>query len=187
MSLNFYASIDNFRNDSKDNIGITLKTGGSSLDHSLDKLRKLKNDQVVHITIESAQISYQSETDIETGDAVVMYQKNANGVWQPFKQESNDLDLGMPNTQQEEKEITADIVDNFLITQKYDYRPESGFEPKKCLGLFAEGFNYDEVAKKMGTSVTEMLSELNKARGHFAPYAAAWVKAVNDAKKNEDE
>lgn len=185
MSLNFYAAINNFKNDSNDNTSITLRAAGSSLDHSLDKLRELKNDNVVHITIESAQIHYQSETDIETGDSIIVYQKNANGVWQQFKQESSSLDLGMPSTEKQEKEITADIVDNFLLTQKYEYHPENGFDPKKCLGLFAEGYSYDEVAKEIKSTVTEMLTDLNTARGYFAPYAAAWKQEQDDEKENK--
>jgi len=56
MSLNFYANIDSFKNDKNDKTAITLKLSQGGLDNLLDKLRAMKVDPVVAITIESARI-----------------------------------------------------------------------------------------------------------------------------------
>ncbi|KZU92904.1 hypothetical protein A1D15_2048 [Lactiplantibacillus plantarum] len=76
MSLNFYAGIDSFKNDNKDNTAITLKVGEGGLDNLLDKLRELKSDEVVSITVESARIHYDKITDAETGQSMYYYSRN---------------------------------------------------------------------------------------------------------------
>lgn len=182
MSLNFYASIDSFKNDNKDNTAITLKTGGASLDHQLDTLRTLKNDQVVHITFESAQIHYKENVDVETRKPATAYERDANGIWQATKIEDTTLDLdGVENTVSADFEVTADIVDNFLLSQKYVYDQDGEFKPLPILNKMAEGYDFDEIAKEADMGVTEMLDRLNKARQYFAPYAVAWMAERSDS------
>lgn len=180
MSLNFYASIDSFKNDNKDNTSITLKTGGTSLDHQLDTLRSLKNDQVVHITFEYAQIHYKADVDVETNKPNKVYEKDANGVWHEKQVENTNLDLdGIENTVSADFEVTADVVDSFLLSQKYEYQAGDGLDPQRVLKILdkmAEGYDFDEIAKEIDMSVTEMLDLLNKTRQFFAPWAAAWQK-----------
>lgn len=187
MSLNFYASIDSFKNDNKDNTSITLKTDGTSLDHQLDTLRTLKNDQVVHITFESAQIHYKADVDVETNKPNKVYEKDANGVWQVRQVEYTNLELdGIENTVPVDFEITADVVDSLLLSQKYVYDAEDGFNPLPVLNKMAEGYDFDDIAKELDMSVTEMLDRLNKARQYFAPYAVAWQKEKEAQQQERD-
>jgi len=179
MNLNFYAEIDSFKNDNKDNTSITLKAQGPSLDHALDKLRDLKNDSVVRIVIESAKIHYSKTEDLETGEDTVIYERDDGGTWQAIEQEPTSLTLdGVPDTSEAVCEITADVVDDFLLTQKYPVDPKAKFKPTKALVLIAEGYSLSEVAEKLKLSVTTMLTRLNQAREDYAPYAAAWRKEV---------
>lgn len=175
MSLNFYAGIDSFKNDNKDNTAITLKVGEGGLDNLLDKLRELKSDEVVNITIESARIHYDKITDAETGQSMYYYSRNNEGVWEEHQTDDTHLELeGVDNTLTNPEVITADIVDRFLMNENYEYKPESKFNPRKALVMISEGYSFDEVAKSQSFTTTKMLDELNMARDKFAPYAATW-------------
>jgi len=184
MSLNFYAGIDSFKNDNKDNTAITLKVGEGGLDNLLDKLRELKSDEVVNITIESARIHYDKITDAETGQSVYYYCRNDEGVWEEHQTDDTHLALeGVDNTVTIAETITADIVARFLMNENYDYKPKSKFNPRKALVMISEGYSFDEVAKGQSFTTTKMLDELNKARDKFAPFAAAWWE-IEQAVKN---
>lgn len=175
MSLNFYAGIDSFKNDNKDNTAITLKVGEGGLDNLLDKLRELKSDAVVNITIESARIHYDKITDAETGQSMYYYSRNDEGVWEEHQTDDTHLELeGVDNTLTNPEAITADIVDRFLMNENYEYKPKSRFNPRKALVMISEGYSFDEVAKAQNVTTTKMLDELNAARDKFAPYAATW-------------
>ncbi|WP_261809539.1 DNA primase [Levilactobacillus humaensis] len=178
MSLNFYAEIDSFKNDSKDNTSITLKAQGGSLDHSLDKLRELKNDSVVRIVVESAKVHYFETTDVETGASLVEYDQDEEGVWQAVTSDSTlDLD-GVDTTVENQKDVTADVVDTFLLTQKYPLDPKAKFKPAQPLAMIAEGYGMDEVADKMKLTTSDLIVKLNQSREEFAPYAVAWKAQV---------
>lgn len=177
MSLNFYANIDSFKNDKNDKTAITLKVSEGGLDNLLDKLRAMKVDPVVAITIESARIQYQKKQDAETGQAMYTYMRNEKGVWEEHQTEDTHLELdGVDNTVATNETITADIVDRFLMNESYEYKPKNHFNPRKALTMIAEGYSFDEVAKTQNFTTTKMLDELNKARDKFAPYAATWWK-----------
>lgn len=171
MSLSFYAGIDKFQIDSKDNTNIAIKLPSGGLGHQLDLLRQLKDQQVVHITVESATISYEEDVDVEDETPKVHYFRDVHGKWTSEVAEQTNL-LGDDGYQRATKQITADVVDRFMQTQNYDY--EGDFQPKQALNMMAEGYDYDDIAKKLKLTAIAMLDELNKARDHFAPFAAAW-------------
>lgn len=184
MSLNFYADIDQFKNDNKDNTAITLKVGEGGLDHLLDKLRELKSDPVVSITIESARLHFDKVKDAETGQTMFYYARNDEGMWEEHQTDDTHLELdGVDNTVTTSVTITADIVDRFLMNESYEYKPKSRFKPRKALVMISEGYSFDEVAKAQSFTTTKMIDELNKARDKFAPYAAAWWEIQVAAKE----
>lgn len=177
MSLNFYANIDSFKNDKNDQTAITLKVSEGGLDNLLDKLREMKTDSVVNITIESARIRYDKKQDAETGQAMYTYTRNDDGVWEEYQTDDTHLELdGVDNTIVTSEIITADIVDRFLMNENYEYKPKSKFNPRKALTMIAEGYSFDEVDKAQSFTTAKMIDELNKARDKFAPYAATWWK-----------
>ncbi|WP_298490949.1 DNA primase [uncultured Lactobacillus sp.] len=156
MSLEFYAGIDNFKVDAKGNISITEKLAGSALKNKLDELQKLKADGVVRVTIESAVTRYTEKIDAETLEPVEYYER--------------------------EEEITADVVDKFLLTEKYELK--SDFDPKKVLIRIAEGYTFDEIASELkAESASELIKKLNEARIEYAGMAKAW----DESKDVEDD
>ena len=166
MSLEFYAGIDNFKVDAKGNISITEKLAGSALKNKLDELQKLKADGVVRVTIESAVTRYTEKIDAETLEPVEYYEQTS-------------LDVGEEQTIEREEEITADVVDKFLLTEKYELK--SDFDPKKVLIRIAEGYTFDEIASELkAESASELIKKLNEARIEYAGMAKAWYEVKED-------
>lgn len=182
MSLEFYAGIDNFKVDAKGNITITEKLAGSGLLNQLDELQKLKLDGVVRFTIESAVTRYTQKVDAETLEPVEYYERDTAGTWTIVQNEQLSLDVGEDQVIEREEEITADVVDKFLLTEKYELK--SDFDPKKVLIRIAEGYTFDEIASELKSeSASELIKKLNEARIEYAGMAKAW----NEAKEDDDE
>ena len=182
MSLEFYAGIDNFKVDAKGNISITEKLAGSALKNKLDELQKLKADGVVRVTIESAVTRYTEKIDAETLEPVEYYERDIKGVWTTVENEQTSLDVGEEQTIEREEEITADVVDKFLLTEKYELK--SDFDPKKVLIRIAEGYTFDEIASELkAESASELIKKLNEARIEYAGMAKAW----SEVKEDDDE
>ena len=179
MSLEFYANIDNFKVDAKGNISITEKLAGSALKNKLDELQKLKADGVVRVTIESAVIRYTEKFDAETLEPVEYYERDIKGVWTTVENEQTSLDVGEEQTIEREEDITADVVDKFLLTEKYELK--SDFDPKKILIRIAEGYTFDEIASELkAESASELIKKLNEARIEYAGIAKAWYEVKED-------
>ncbi|WGN89793.1 DNA primase [Ligilactobacillus faecis] len=176
MSLNFYADIDNFKVDSKGNVSITVKLEGWGLNNQLDNLSKLKEDGRAKITIESAITHYKRTVDAETLEPVEFFEKDGNGVWTSVKNEQLSLEVGGEQTIEQDEEITADIVDKFLLIENYEIKGD--FEPRKTLAMLSEGYSFDEIATALKfESTTELINKLNEARVEYAAMAKAWSKA----------
>lgn len=182
MSLEFYAGIDNFKVDAKGNITITEKLAGSALKNKLDELQKLKADGVVRVTIESAVTRYTQKIDAETLEPVEYYERDTAGTWTTVQNEQLSLDVGEDQVIEREEEITADVVDKFLLTEKYELKSE--FNPRKVLVRVAEGYSFDEIAKELDfESASDLLQKLNEARVEYAGMAKAW----DESKDVEDD
>lgn len=183
MSLEFYAGIDNFKVDAKGNISITEKLAGSALKNKLDELQKLKADGVVRVTIESAVTRYTQKVDAETLEPVEYYERDTTGTWTTVQNEQLSLDVGEDQVIEREEEITADVVDKFLLTEKYELK--SDFDPKKVLIRIAEGYTFDEIASELkAESASELIKKLNEARIEYAGMAKAWDES-KDAEDGE--
>ncbi|MHB9953020.1 DNA primase [Ligilactobacillus murinus] len=179
MSLEFYAGIDNFKVDAKGNISITEKLAGSALKNKLDELQKLKADGVVRVTIESAVTRYTQKVDAETLEPVEYYERDTTGTWTTVQNEQLSLDVGEDQVIEREEEITADIIDSFLLTEKYELKSE--FNPRKVLVRVAEGYSFDEIAKELDfESASDLLKKLNEARVEYAGMAKAWYEVKED-------
>lgn len=183
ISLEFYAGIDNFKVDAKGNISITEKLAGSALKNKLDELQKLKADGVVRVTIESAVTRYTQKVDAETLEPVEYYERDTTGTWTTVQNEQLSLDVGEDQVIEREEEITADVVDKFLLTEKYELK--SDFDPKKVLIRIAEGYTFDEIASELkAESASELIKKLNEARIEYAGMAKAWDES-KDAEDGE--
>ena len=184
MSLNFYSEIDSLQVTNKDEVVIKIKTSGSNLDKQIDELRTLKNDGAVRIMIESAVVHYTVQKDIETGEDVTTYEKDTNGVWQSKPNGQSALNLGLDQVINQDEDITADIVDKFLIQEKYEN--ESGFNVRQALLKISDGFTFDDIAKDMKLkNTTELVKKLNEARMQYAPMARVWFEESNKQRKAE--
>lgn len=184
MSLNFYGEIDSISIDNKENVVVKIKAGTSQLGKSLVELNDLKERADVSILLESAELSFKQQNDIETGESRFTYAPDENGVWQRTEMEQTSLDVGGSNYQDQKVIISARDVDQFLLAEKIDY-PD--FDVKSVLYKVSGGYEFDEIAKSMKMSTIAMLNELNKARDKFAPYAAAWITQVNQKNEESEE
>lgn len=107
--------------------------------------------------------------------------KNDQGVWEQEETEQTSLDFGsVPNYTEEKQHITLDVIDNFILSQEIDY--DSGTEVKQTLQQLAEGYDYEQVAKKMKTTPTAVMNKLSEARQYFAPFAQVWKQLKEDEK-----
>ena len=147
--------------------------------NQLDELQKLKQDGVVRFTIESAVTRYTQRVDAETLEPVEYYERDIKGVWTTVENEQTSLDVGEEQTIEREEEITADVVDKFLLTEKYELKSE--FDPRKVLVRVAEGYSFDEIAKELDfESASDLLQKLNEARVEYAGMAKAWYEVKGD-------
>ncbi len=184
MSLNFYGEIDSISIDNKENVVVKIKAGTSQLGKSLVELNDLKERADVSILLESAELSFNQQSDIETGQSRFTYAPDEDGVWKCSEMEQTSLDVGGSNYQDQKVIISARDVDQFLLAEKIDY-PD--FDVKSVLYKVSEGYEFDEIAKNMKMSTIAMLNELNKARDKFAPYAAAWITQMNQKNEESEE
>lgn len=176
MSLNFYGRIKEYKNGDK-NITITILTGNLT-DSQLIALNTLKDDDVVNFVAEDATLKYTEDVDIETGDAKYQYYTDIDGVWKRKEIEQTGLDLdGQPNYEERSREITADVVDDFILSNKIEY---DAFDIVKVLSGIVEGYTFDDLAKERNISVTELVSKINEARDYFAPFAMAWQESKEE-------
>ena len=183
MSLNFYGYIDNIAIDSKGELAIKIKTPASVLGKSLSALNDLKRQATVSILLESAELEFKESEEIETGKSRYSYGIDKDGKWQRTELEQTALDIdGQPNYQDKKAVISAKDVDDFLISQSYDY---DQLDVKSILVKISEGYEFDDIAKGIKMTTIAMLNELNKAREEFAPYAAAWI-STNEDKDGDD-
>lgn len=180
MSLNIYANIKSYSDGDKE-VKLSISVNELS-DKQIVELKHLKAKDVVNMVIESADIDFKDEADIETKEPKYHYYEGLDGHWKKEEVEQTALDIeGVPTYDKISQTITSNVVDDFLITQQYDY-PED-FEVKRALYLISEGYEYDDVASQLQTTTGLIVSELNKARQYFAPYAAAWKKLKDEASK----
>lgn len=179
MSLDFYARIKQYTDGDK-NIAINILAGNFT-DNQIIALKNLKNEQVVHFVAEDARLKFDEEVDVETGDSKFRYFRNGSGFWEKEEVEQTALDLDdQPNYEKQSREITADIVDDFILSQKIEYKD---FDIVKVLAGISEGYTHEDLAKERKISITELVSEINKARDYFAPFAATWLAEKEEDKK----
>lgn len=182
VRMEFYAGIDNFKIDSKSNLAILLKLASSALANRLDDLQTLKVGDVIKVTFELANTYYTEKVDAETLEPIEYYERDNKGVWTTVENEQTTLDVGEEQTVEREGEITTDVVDKFLLTEKYELK--SDFDPKKALIRLAEGYKLDEIVDELGfESASELDKKLNEARIEYAGMAKAW----DESKDVEDD
>jgi hypothetical protein len=181
MSLNFYGRIKQYV-DSDKNIVIQVVTDDLT-DKQAMELKHLKAADVINLVAVSADMSYTEPVDVETQASRYEYAPDPNtGVWTCKEVEQTALDLdGQPNYENATKHITANIVDNFMHSQKIEY-PD--FNVKQALNMIAEGYDYDDIAKELKITAVALLDDLNKARQYFAPYAATWYAQQQEKEEN---
>lgn len=94
------------------------------------------------------------------------------------------MNLGLDQVINQDEDITADIVDKFLIQEKYEN--ESGFNVRQALLKISDGFTFDDIAKDMKLkNTTELVKKLNEVRMQYAPMARAWFEESNKQRKAE--
>lgn len=184
MSLNFYSDIDALSIDGKDNLAIKLKTPSVRLQDKLDELNALKSGGSVNILIESAVVTFEEETLVGSDDKRFEYYQNDDGLWVRKENAQTDLELeGVDQYDTHKVEITADVIDQFILSQKVEYLEDKKFNPKEILAKISEGEEIDEISQSMKLATIDLVKKLNKARNYFAPFAAQWM---SDKESKED-
>lgn len=177
MSLNIYGS---FGKASVDGLNVTIPLKAELSKKQREELLDLQELPIFHLVAEPANVKYEEESTIEDQQTRYHYFQDDKGVWQREEIEQTNLPLdGVPNYEKKSKTITADVVDDFLMSQKFEY--DGDFDAKKALVKIADGYDYDEIAKELKTTTTGMLNELSKIRLYFAPFAAAWQEQKAEA------
>lgn len=179
MGLDFYATFEALSIDSKNNLVIKLKAPAEKVHDQLNLLSAIKSDHVVSLSITSAMMSFERQVDSGSGELRKSYHRNGNNKWVEIDNGQTTLDLGNePSYINQSVKITADVVDDFILSQRADY-PNASFDPKHVLNRVAEGYSIDEIASDLGLTPLSLIDALNEARQYFAPYAVAWVDEQN--------
>ena len=173
MAVNFYGNIEKLEDGAKNTTKIVISGSSNNMSKLYKAIHDLKVEGTVNILIESAQIKYAVQQDVETGEPQMKYVQRSDGEWYAEEVGTTGLDLGMANTVSKDFEVSADIVDDFLLAEKYQV---DEFDPKPIIYKLSEGYNLDEIAKEAGMASIEIINKLNEARQKFAPYAVTWAK-----------
>lgn len=176
MSLNFYGHIREWKDGAK-NISISITTDTLS-DKQVIALKKLKAAGVVDFVAEDAALIFKQPINVETGKPLWHYFLTGNG-WEREKEEQTALELdGQANYRDAEAQITTDIIDQFILTQDFQYKGR--IEVKQILEELRDGLTFADIAKSKKSNVTAVVQQLQKAREYVAPFAAAWKASMSD-------
>lgn len=154
---------------------VVLSIDNGSLGGKFESLSQLIGE-AVNVVIQPSVISYRIPYDRETGEPQRKYVLDQNGMVIEVKEEQLALDEFGPNTSFKNFLIEMGDVDNYIkSTNLLTLPPHIEINPREILFMLDDGNSYKEIADDLGVKETAVISELEKARLHFAPYASAWL------------
>lgn len=188
MSLEFRPTIKSINIASEDLTKITLEVKNRSLDGKYDDLRRFSG-KTVNLTIIPEYYRYSIPFDKSTNAPTEEYIVNNDGTIDFVKKEQTQLDVddqGNIDIEDRPFEVTKEIVDEFIRAAKSLEFP-GNINPRSVLIRIEDGEALEEIAEDYEMSALTVLSELEKAREYYAPYAAAWDKKRNEVIFQEND
>lgn len=154
---------------------VVLSIDNGSLGGKFESLSQLIGE-AVNVVIQPSVISYRIPYDRETGEPQLKYVLDQNGMVTEVKEEQLALDELGPNTSYKNFLIEMGDVDNYIkATNSLTLPPHIELNPREILFMLDDGNSYEEIAEDLEVKETAVISELEKARLHFAPFASAWL------------
>lgn len=154
---------------------VVLSIDNGSLGGKFESLSQLIGE-AVNVVIQPSVISYRIPYDRETGEPQLKYVLDQNGMVTEVKEEQLALDEFGPNTSYKNFLIEMGDVDNYIkSTNSLTLPPHIELNPREILFMLDDGNSYEEIAEELEVKETAVISELEKARLHFAPFASAWL------------
>lgn len=165
----------------KQEVVLTIENG--SLDGKFESLSQLIGE-AVNVVIQPSVISYRIPYDRETGEPQLKYILDKSGMVIEVKEEQLSLDEFGPNVAYKNFRIDMDYVDEYIKNAiSLNLPPHIEVNPRDILFSLADGETYEEIADNLGYKEATVVSELEKSRLFFAPFAAAW----SEISEKEDE
>lgn len=181
MTLEFNATLRDKGLGNDDKKKILLEVPVSELKGKVEELTSFAN-KTVTIQVVPQYYSYSIPFDKSTNAPTHEYVVNNDGTIDLIKQEQTQLEVdanGNIDIENRPFEVTKEIVDEFIRAAKSLEFP-GAINPRDVLLRSESGESFEEIAADYEMSEFSIVNELEKAREHYAPYAAAWDKKRNE-------
>ena len=183
MSLEFKPTIKSINIASEDLTKITLEVKNGSLDGKYDTLRKLSGKTVL-IAVLPEEYSYVQDYDSSTNKPITEWIINQDGTAEVRKTEQTQLDVdgqGNIDIKRIEKKVAKELIDEYIRQATTLERPlNCNINPRDVILSLADGEEFSEIADRYEMSDSSLLTEIEKARQYYAPFADYWNKHKED-------
>ena len=183
MSLEFKPTIKSINIASEDLTKITLEVKNGSLDGKYDTLRKLSGKTVL-IAVLPEEYSYIQDYDNSTNKPITEWIINQDGTAEIRRTEQTQLDVdgqGNIDIRKVERKVSKEIIDEYIRNATTLEKPlNSNINPRDVILSLADGEEFSEIADRYEMSDSSLLTEIEKARQYYAPFADYWNKHKED-------
>lgn len=156
---------------------VVLSIDNGSLNGKFESLSQLVGE-AVNVVIQPSMISYQIPFDRETNEAQIKYvfDKKKNKIIE-VKEEQMAFDEFGSNSYFKDFIVERDIVDQYILENELLELPgHIELNPRNILEMLQDEMSYEEIAEELEVKEAAIVTNLEKARMYFAPFAAAWQK-----------
>lgn len=177
MSLEFKPTIKSINIASEDMTKITLEVKNGSLDGQYEDLRKLSGKTVL-VAVLPETYAYVQPFDRSTNSPVQEWIINTDGTAEIIKKEQTQLELdekGNIDIENRTKKVNRDLIDEYILAAKTLEFPGI-INPRDVISRMKDGEDLGDIADDYEMSDSSLISEIEKARQHFAPFADYWDK-----------
>lgn len=157
----------------KQEVVLTIDNG--SLNGKFESLSQLIGE-AVNVVIQPSMISYRIPFDRQTDEPQIKYVYDTKkGEVVEHREEQLSLENMEQNAYFKDFVIERDVVDQYILKAPLLTLPgHIELNPREILDLLQDEMTYEEIAEEMEVKEAAVVTSLEKARMHFAPYAAAW-------------
>ena len=147
----------------------------------------------IRVTLEKITYRYGIPYDKQSEAAQMTYQVNPDGTVEKIVEEQTNLLENVDEIEERFFLVEREVIDEFIIAcPKLDY--PGPIKPKEILSQLNNKISLETIAKTLEMTEEELSEELEKARGHYAPYADMWHKkrekdgfSFNSERVNDDD
>lgn len=176
-TVEFRPTIKAVKMNKGDKQEIVLSIENGSLDGKFESINQLIGE-AVNIVIQPSMISYRIPFDRQTDEPQIKYVFDKS-KGQVVEQREEQLSLEDLEYKAYYKDfiVERDAVDEYILNSDLLTLPgHIELNPREILDLLQDGMSYEEIAEEMEVKEAAVVSNLEKSRMHFAPYAAAWIE-----------